>query len=241
MTTPSNQAAPAAAQATAVPAAPAAPAAPGSGAPFVVRPSQLAAPASRYTSAEIAALRQRGEELSRQLKSADGRRSGIQQRLQQGQGTDKAGLEKRLTVLDDRIANLELDIEENGRALASPAAAKVMASSNLGARREQLLDAMVPISIVFTVLVLFPMAFARARRIWRGADVPRQSSLPADTIERLERMEQGIDAIAIEVERVSEGQRFVTRLMSERAALGAGEAPMEPIRVGAQQSAGVPR
>jgi hypothetical protein len=36
--------------------------------------------------------------------------------------------------------------------------------------------------------------------------------------ERLERIEQGMDAIAIEVERVSEGQRFVTRLLSERNA-----------------------
>lgn len=240
MQIPSNQPAPVATQ---PPSPPAPTVVQGTPDPFVVRTGQLAAPASRYTSAEIAALRQRAEELSRQLTSADGRRRSIQQRLQQAQGADKAGLEKRLAVLDDRIANLELDIEENGRALASPAAAKVMAAGNLSARREKLFDAMVPISIVFTVLVLFPMAFARARRIWRGADVPRPSSLPPDTIARLERMEQGIDAIAIEVERVSEGQRFVTRLMSERAAaaLGAGEAPMEPIRVGAQQNVGVPR
>jgi hypothetical protein len=33
---------------------------------------------------------------------------------------------------------------------------------------------------------------------------------------RLERMEQALDAIAIEVERISEGQRFTTKLLSER-------------------------
>jgi len=32
---------------------------------------------------------------------------------------------------------------------------------------------------------------------------------------RLERMERGIEAIAIEVERISEGQRFVTNLLAE--------------------------
>jgi hypothetical protein len=32
---------------------------------------------------------------------------------------------------------------------------------------------------------------------------------------RLERMEQSIDAIAVEVERISEGQRFTTKLLSE--------------------------
>ena len=41
-----------------------------------------------------------------------------------------------------------------------------------------------------------------------------------DTAARRERMEQAMDAIAIEIERVSEGQRFVTRLMADgRAAL----------------------
>ena len=30
-------------------------------------------------------------------------------------------------------------------------------------------------------------------------------------------MEQGIEAVAVEVERIGEGQRFVTQLMGERA------------------------
>jgi hypothetical protein len=33
---------------------------------------------------------------------------------------------------------------------------------------------------------------------------------------RLERIEQAIEAMAVEVERISEGQRFVTKLLSER-------------------------
>ncbi|MBI3791673.1 MAG: hypothetical protein HY275_12460 [Gemmatimonadetes bacterium] len=44
----------------------------------------------------------------------------------------------------------------------------------------------------------------------------RQPSISPDILLRLERMEQGIDAIAVEVERISEGQRFTTRLLSER-------------------------
>ena len=34
---------------------------------------------------------------------------------------------------------------------------------------------------------------------------------------RLARLEQAVESIAIEIERVSEGQRFVTKLMSEKA------------------------
>ncbi len=35
--------------------------------------------------------------------------------------------------------------------------------------------------------------------------------------ERLARIEQAVDAIAVEAERISEGQRFTTKLLSERA------------------------
>lgn len=38
----------------------------------------------------------------------------------------------------------------------------------------------------------------------------------ATTEARLERIEQAVDAIAIEVERIAEGQRFTTKLLSER-------------------------
>src|SRR5215472_1137937 len=60
-----------------------------------------------------------------------------------------------------------------------------------------------------------PMARAWARRMERG---PAHPSLPPDVAARLERMEQAIDSIAIEVERISEGQRFTTKLLSDREA-----------------------
>jgi len=45
-------------------------------------------------------------------------------------------------------------------------------------------------------------------------DLPNASIDRID--QRLERMEQAIDAMATEVERVSEGQRFTSRLLAER-------------------------
>lgn len=48
-----------------------------------------------------------------------------------------------------------------------------------------------------------------------------RNALPNDQVQRLEerlgRIEQGIDAMAIEVERISEGQRFTTKLLSDRS------------------------
>lgn len=43
---------------------------------------------------------------------------------------------------------------------------------------------------------------------------------------RLEGLERAVESIAIEIERVSEGQRYVTKLMSERAQPLLGDAGM---------------
>jgi hypothetical protein len=49
---------------------------------------------------------------------------------------------------------------------------------------------------------------------WEREDAGKQ--MPNDVTVRLERMEQAIEAIAVEVERISEGQRFTTKLLSEK-------------------------
>ena len=46
----------------------------------------------------------------------------------------------------------------------------------------------------------------------------RQMALPSrDTTDRLTRIESAVDAMSVEVERISEGQRFVTKVLSERS------------------------
>ena len=74
--------------------------------------------------------------------------------------------------------------------------------------------AIVGIFMVIPLCVIgLPIARAYARRIESPPGMP---AVPAEVQARLERMEQAIDSIAIEVERISEGQRFTTRLLSER-------------------------
>ena len=58
-----------------------------------------------------------------------------------------------------------------------------------------------------------PLARAYSRRMDADSRNPR---LPTEVTERLERMEHAIDSIAIEVERITEGQRFTTKLLAER-------------------------
>ncbi len=75
--------------------------------------------------------------------------------------------------------------------------------------------------LLMTTVICSTIAFFGILRAVVGRFGKKKSSgseLPRDLTERLGRMEQGIDAIAIEVERVSEAQRFVTKLLAERKA-----------------------
>ena len=61
--------------------------------------------------------------------------------------------------------------------------------------------------------MLFPISCAIAIRMLRRPKA--QAAINAPGIEeRFTRLEQSIDAIAIEMERVSEGQRYVTKLLA---------------------------
>jgi len=67
---------------------------------------------------------------------------------------------------------------------------------------------------VATVIIGLPIMRAIARRIERGT--PIAAPIPAEVREQLQQLNQSVDAIAIEVERISEGQRFATKLLTER-------------------------
>ncbi|GAC1655848.1 MAG: hypothetical protein NVS4B3_20940 [Gemmatimonadaceae bacterium] len=72
-------------------------------------------------------------------------------------------------------------------------------------------------TLIFGVVVAVigsPIALAIGRRITRAGE--RQALAP-EAAGRLERIEQGVEAIAVEVERISEAQRFAAKLMAERA------------------------
>jgi hypothetical protein len=77
-------------------------------------------------------------------------------------------------------------------------------------------DILVPISLfamIAVVAVGTPLVRALARRWDREVVAPR---VPAEISARLERMEHAIDAMAVELERIAEGQRFMTKVFAER-------------------------
>jgi len=76
-------------------------------------------------------------------------------------------------------------------------------------------EIVVPLGAFATAIICaigIPLARAFARKMDAESRNPR---LPLEITNRLEHMDQALEAIAIEVERISEGQRFTTKLLSE--------------------------
>jgi hypothetical protein len=187
------------------------------------------------TARDIEALKARREELSTQLKSVDGRRSKLISQLKQTTDpTAIQGLEARLSLLDARQLQLESDIQQTGQQLTGPAAGMIASTAAppifAGLSQNQVMA----LSVLSILFIFFPLAIGAARAAWKrsGRPVPPQAVF-TETAQRLERLEASVDAIAIEIERISEGQRFVTKLLSESQPapmLGAGQRAPETIR-----------
>jgi hypothetical protein len=187
------------------------------------------------TARDVEAIQARRDELSSQLKSVDSRRTRLITELKStGDPTAIKGLQDRLALLDARQLQLESDIQQTGQQLSSAAAGLIASTSGgpgiAGFGSGQVLA----LSIVFTIFFLAPLAIGYARTLWKGSNKPAPPpAIFNDAAQRLERLEGSVDAIALEIERISEGQRFVTKLLSESQPapqLGAGQRSAEPVR-----------
>src|SRR6185436_5000116 len=79
-------------------------------------------------------------------------------------------------------------------------------------------DVILPIIAILSVFVFCPLAIAYSVRIWRAPTEPKAPRMPDEVVQRMAELQSSMDAMAVEIERISEGQRFVTKLMSERPA-----------------------
>jgi hypothetical protein len=96
-------------------------------------------------------------------------------------------------------------------------------------------EELIALFIVFASMTTVVLTFAR---MWFKHQERKNSARALGSVsggldQRLDRIEQAVDAIAVEVERLAEGQRFATRLLSEGASraeaqLAVGREPRSP-------------
>jgi hypothetical protein len=65
------------------------------------------------------------------------------------------------------------------------------------------------------MVIRFTNAFVRRMELRTSAARTKAAQGAGGLEERLNRIEQAVDAIAVEVERISEGQRFTTKLLAD--------------------------
>lgn len=173
-------------------------------------------------------------ELTDQLHDLEGTREEIADQLQELAAGDpqRTALENRMKDVDARISSVDQMLAANSAQLAQASAipgAIVETPPPMVIRTGPPEEAFV-LGGMFIVVVLLPISIAFARRIWRRSAAV-VTSLPREIGDRLMRVEQAVEATAVEVERIGEGQRFLTRLFTEGEggrALGAGAAqPIE--------------
>jgi hypothetical protein len=192
--------------------APATPAAPA--APVIARGARTAPAASDI----YEGFRAQRRVLNDQLNDLQSSRAQVANQLEDLDASDvqRPALEARLKEIDGRISNVDQQLAANSTQLAQAAAipgAVVERPPPMEIRNGPPDEAWV-LGGMLIVFVMLPIAIAIARRIWRRSAAV-VTSLPREVSERLGRLEQAVEATALEVERIGEGQRFLTRLFTE--------------------------
>ena len=148
------------------------------------------------------------------------------------------GLVTQIQLLDQRIVKIEQDMEasgqmlrtgltvDNGTSLVGPREFGNGSGPEEAAARGAAMGAMVlvPIALVYTI--------ARVARWRRRRNAPAQTDQDSRHEARMERLEQAVDAIALEIERVGESQRYQTKVLAEANLMPAmsGARSADPVR-----------
>lgn len=211
------------------------------------------------TRAELDALVMRRGELRSQLSNAEERRTVLTEQASHAPPEGRASMNQRVATLDARISQIEGQLLQIDEAISTG-----LANADLTQSLEPPMVSPAPLpppSPEAVVLVSPPGAPIpiNARTLlagglltlsllaligwlaWRRAVATLTRSLRASTAGQpdMNQLQQSVDAIAIEVERISENQRYVTKLLNQQApglALGSAvnaeleRVPLEPAK-----------
>ena len=163
---------------------------------------------------EAARLMQR--ELRNQRNALDGQRRELQQQMENNTNpADVKGIEARLAALDARQADVDKQLAAADAQVATAASIPGVVVEERPSGPDIPPEAVVLGGLGMAMVLLIPVSIGYARRIWRRAGQPAPMQIPSELFDRMASIERGVEAVAIEVERLGEGQRFVTQLLVE--------------------------
>ncbi len=175
-------------------------------------------PSGPFTAREMYEAAQAQRRLLRdQLSSTESDREEVAQQLRQPNvsGADKEGLEAQIRLLDTRVLDLRQQLADaqlrESQTAGVPGATAESPQSVANERFEMMLVG----GVIITLALGIPLVLGYSRRLWKRAAVTL--SMTPELDRRLDSIDRAIETTALEVERIGEGQRFVTQLMAQRA------------------------
>jgi len=186
------------------------------------------ADAAPSAAAMYEAARAHRNALGEQMESLEQSRHSLLRELEDHDGSDVAGpartgMEQRIVILDQRIAELDKNIATVDAQIARTASIPGAVVEKPDPVREGPPLELYFIGPIVVLAVILPISIAFARRVWRRS-ITTLLTMPRELNDRLLQLEQTAESTALEVERIGEGQRFMTKLLTEREspALGQG-------------------
>ena len=174
------------------------------------------APATSGPAAVYEGLRAQRRELTNQLDELEGTRRSLTSQMEElgpGDAGHKA-IETRMNDVDKQIASVDAMLAANSAQIAQAAAIPGAVVEDRPIERQGPPEEAWVLGGLFMMVAVLPISIAFARRIWRRS-AAAVTSFPRELMDRIARIEQGMEATSLEVERIGEGQRFLTRLFTE--------------------------
>jgi hypothetical protein len=190
---------------------------------------------------QLTELRARAKDLELRRKSSDLIQQQIRQERDHAPASERFQWEKRLSEAHMDLVNVTAQLDathQQIRELQSATQPVVLGQPPAPPQNVAVIAQPAPesfprpqdLSTIYVggVVLLLPLVLALSRRLWvRGI---RREALDLENSPRLQRIEQAVESIAIEVERIGEAQRFTTKLIAERQLDAAPRIPVQPRR-----------
>lgn len=167
--------------------------------------------------------------LTEQLAGLTAQRQVLRRQLNSSRTEIAAQAATELPKVESQAARVSVDLADVRARLGAGQTTMPPNFNNNNNRRSGMdSDNVTAIMIVFILAVLMPLSIGITRRLLRRS--PKDTGVATNDMlsPRLDRLENAVDAIAIEIERIAEGQRFVTKVMAERPTQAPARAQSTP-------------
>ncbi len=165
-----------------------------------------------------------------ELRELGNRRESLVEQIQSNganlTGSALTGIESRIATIDKSLAAVDAQLAITDAQLAQAAAVPGAIVPEPVVPETGPPEEFYVLGGIFLIVVGLPLSVAYARRIWKRSTAVVMS-IPAELVSRIQRIEQTVETSAVEIERIGEGQRFITKILGEQK-LPALQARNEP-------------